>query len=336
VFEANPDHPAGLGGPPRLERLVWRVIPENSAQLTEIRVGEVDLALQPPPADIRSTAERDGIRMVQKPSRQFSFIVWNGRRAPLDDARVRRALALAIDRSEILAGLRDGLGQPGVGPIAPFHWAFADHLAPLPFAPDSARALLAAAGIRDTDGDGRVELPGGADFELEFKHYAGTSVSRDIAEAVRADLAAVGVDVSPRPVELTTLFADVTSQDRRFDMALLGWNADFRIDLRDLFHSEAVGGPYQFGSYANPELDSLLDRAGEALSREVAAPAWHRVQEILLREQPWTVIYYQTDAFLARERVRAIDMDIRGALVNVTDWWVEPRQDAGSPGDTGG
>lgn len=337
VFEANPEYPDGLGGPPRLDRLVWRVIPENSAQLTEIRVGEVDLALQPPPGEIRATADREGIRMVRKPSRQFSFIVWNGRRAPLGDARVRRALALAIDRGEILSALRDGLGQPGVGPIAPFHWAFADHLDPLPYAPDSARALLVGAGIRDTDGDGVLELPDGSDFELEFKHYAGTSVSRDVAEAVRADLAAIGVEVAARPVELTTLFADVTSPERRFDMVLLGWSADFRIDLRDLFHSDALDGPYQFGSYVSPEVDSLLDRAGSAMTREVAGPAWHRVQEVLLEEQPWTVIYYQTDAFLARDRVRALDMDIRGALVNVADWWVEAdRAEGAPPDDTGG
>ncbi|HSH45612.1 MAG TPA: ABC transporter substrate-binding protein, partial [Longimicrobiales bacterium] len=49
VFERNPDFPEGLGGPPNLDRLVWRVIPENSAQLAEIRAGEADLILQPRP-----------------------------------------------------------------------------------------------------------------------------------------------------------------------------------------------------------------------------------------------------------------------------------------------
>lgn len=323
VFEANPDYPDGLGGPPNLARLVWRVIPENSAQVAEVRVGEVDLALQPRPASVRAEAQREGLRAVLKPSRQFSFIAWNGRRPPLDDARVRRALALAIDREEILMALRSGLGEPGVSPVAPFHWAWAEELEPLPFDPDSARALLAAAAVRDTDGDRILERRDGSDFDIEIRFYAGTDFSRDVAEAVRADLAAVGVDVTTRPTELTTLFADVTSPDRQFDAALLGWAADFRLDLRDLFHSDALGGPYQFSSYANPEVDSLLDRATAEQDRERAIPLWHRIQGILLEEQPWTLLYYQTDAFLARERVRALEMDIRGALVNVADWWVE-------------
>lgn len=339
VFEANDGFPQELGGPPLLDRLVWRVIPDYSAQVTELRVGEVDLALQPRPEQVEAMAERKGIQVVLKPSRRFSFVAWNGRRPPLDDPRVRRALALAIDRNGILTGLQRGLGELAAGPVMPFHWAWANDLPPLPFDPDSARSLLGSVGIEDTDADGVLELPDGEELMLELKMPA-TSGYRDVAEAIRADLAELGVRASTRPTEVTTLFADVTSPDRRFDAALLGWSSDFRLDLRDLFHSGAVGGPYQFSSYRNLELDSLLDRATMETGRGRARPLWHRVQEILLDEQPWTLIYYQTDAFLARNRVRGLDMDIRGALVNVAAWWVESDRPEGETGasaqNTGG
>lgn len=324
VFASNPDYPEALGGPPLLDRLVWRVIPDNAAQTTELRVGEVDLALQPRPEQVRELAARPGIRAVFKPSRRFTFVAWNGRLPPLDNPNVRRALALAIDRQEILDGLRDGLGALGVGPVMPFHRAFNDALEPLPFSPDSARRLLDAAGIRDTDGDGTLELPDGRPFAVEIKLPAGNDYLRDLGEAIRADLAELGVRATTRPVEVTTLFADVTSPERRFEAALLGWTGDFRLDLRDLFHSDAMAGPYQFSSFSDPEVDSLLDRAGAEVDPDRAAPAWRRIQEILLESQPWTVIYYETEALLARGRVRNLDMDIRGALVDVKDWWVEP------------
>ncbi|MFW5947306.1 MAG: ABC transporter substrate-binding protein [Gemmatimonadota bacterium] len=333
VFEANPGYPEALGGAPLLDRLVWRVIPESSAQVTEVRVGEVDLAIHARPEQVMELADREGLRGVYRPSRQFSFIVWNARRPPLDDARVRRALALSIDREEILQGLRRGLGELAVGPVSPFHWAWADHLAPLPFEPDSARTLLDAAGIRDTDEDGVRELPSGDPFVVEIKLPAGSDYNRDMAEAIRADLETVGVRATTRPTEATTLFADILSPERRFDAALLGWEADVRLDLRDLFHSGALDGEYQFASYTNPEVDSLLDRATIEPDRERAGPLWHRVQELLLRDQPWTVLYYQTDAFLARDRLRGLDMDIRGALVHVADWWIEPAREAGASGD---
>jgi peptide/nickel transport system substrate-binding protein len=328
VFEANPEYPEGLGGPPRLDRVVWRVIPDNSAQVTELRVGEVDLALQPRPEQVVEMARREGLRLVTKPSRQFTFVVWNGRRPPLDDPLVRRALAMGIDRPEILEAFRKGLGEPAVSPVLPFHWAYDPGLAPLPFDRDSARALLASAGFEDRDGDGVLEGPDGTDLAVEVKIPAASDYIRDVAEAVRNDLEELGVRATTRPLEMATLAGDLTSGERRFDAAIMGWTADFRLDLRDLFHSETLGGPFQFASYANPEVDSLLDRAGAEPDRDRAKPAWARIQRILRDEQPWTLLYYQTDAFLARDRVRELDMDIRGALVNLPSWWIEPGEDA--------
>ena len=324
VLEANPEFPDALGGPPLLDRLVWRVVPDNAAQLMELRAGEADLVLQPRAEQIRELAERDGFAAVVKPSRQFAFIAWNGRQPPLDDPRVRRALAMAIDRDRILDGLRGGLGQIGVGPIMPFHWSFDPELEPLPHDPDSARALLERAGIRDEDGDGRLERPDGRPFAIELKLPAGNDYYRDLAEAVRSDLAAIGVTAATRPTEASTLFGELTSPERRYQAALLGWSADFRLDLHDTFHSRAVDGPYQFAAYRNARVDSLLTRAAVEIERDRAVPVWREVQEILRDEQPWTVLYYQTDGFLARERLRGMEMDIRGALTTLPGWWVEP------------
>ncbi|NIP80531.1 MAG: hypothetical protein GWM90_15445 [Gemmatimonadetes bacterium] len=63
------------------------------------------------------------------------------------------------------------------------------------------------------------------------------------------------------------------------------------------------------------------------------------MQQLLRDEQPWTVLYYRTDAFLVRERLRGVDMDIRGALVSLPGWWVEgpgPAREDAPPQDTGG
>jgi peptide/nickel transport system substrate-binding protein len=334
VFEANPAFPDGLGGPPLLDRFVWRVIPDNTAQITELRTGQVDLVLQPRPDQIRELGQRDGLRVLSKPSRQFEFIAWNGGRPPLDDARVRRALTFAIDRDRILTGIRDGLGTPAVGPVMPFHWAHDHDLPAIPFDPDSALVLLRSADIQDRDGDGRLQLPDGSPFRIEIKHPAGSPVSQDVAEAIRSDLARIGVRATARQTEATTLFADLTSPERRFDAALLGWSGDIRLDLRDTFHSRAAGGPYQFASYSNPEVDTLLDRAALESDRDRANPLWRRVQDIFREEQPWTLLYYRTDAFLARDRLQGVEMDIRGTLLTLPEWWVDGRngqEDADAP-----
>jgi peptide/nickel transport system substrate-binding protein len=329
VLEANPRFPAELGGPPRLERVVWRVLPENAAQVAEIETGNAHLILSPRADRLAELDAKPDLRALIRPSRRFIFIGWNGRRAPLNDARVRRALAMALDRWEMLQVLRGGHGEIAVGPIGSFHWAFDRNLQPLPFDTLAARKLLAEAGLRDTDRDGVVEGPNGKAFQIELKIAANNAFNGDVAEMIRADLAAVGVRVVTRPVEFATLISDISSAERQFDAVLMGWEADFRIGMRDLFHSAALGGDFQLASYRNPEVDHILDETAQLLDRDEALLQWHRLQQILRDEQPWTVLWYAPELYVVKESVQGVTMDIRGAFVSLPRWWIAESAVAG-------
>ena len=338
VFEANPDFPAELGGRPWIDRVIWRVVPDALVQTTELQTGTVDV-LMIPPADrftaLDSLAEVVG---VVKPSRQYAFIGWNHRRGALGDPRVRRALSHAVDRQDVLRTIRSGYGELAVGPIAPQHWAFDSTLTPLPFSPDSARALLAAAGISDRDGDGRLELPDGTPFRIELKFPATSAPNRDLAALVDSDLEDLGVTLDQQPVDFGTMVQDFTGAARNFDAILLAWESDVRVNLRDIFHGAAVNGPFQFAGYRNARVDTLIDRIQVTTSREQAQPLYDELQRILRAEQPWTFLYYYPELFLMRDRVRNVHMDTRGALVNVTEWWLSgPTVPAAAapPGDSG-
>ncbi len=326
VFEANADFPEALGGRPWLDRVVWRVISENAAQVIELRTGSADLILAPRAESLVQLEAEPGIRAIVKPSRQYHFIGWNGQKKPLDDPRVRRALTMAIDRDRILHVLRNGRGTLAAGPIGPFHWAFPDSVTPLPFDTTTARALLAEAGLRDSNGDGVLERPDGSTFEITLKMQAANAFNADVAEMVQADLARVGVRVLPRPTEFSTLIADISSPARNFDAVIMGWEAGFRIDLRGTFHSASLGGPFQLASYGNPAMDVLLDSLDVLLDRGQALPRWHRVQRTLRDEQPWTFLWYVPNLFAIRERVRGVVMDERGAFINLPQWWVADAQ----------
>lgn len=326
VFEANPSFPQELGGRPYLDRLVWRVVPENPAQLTEVLSGNADLMISTRADQVKQHDPAADLRGIIKPSRKYDFIAWNGKRPPFDNPRVRKALTLAIDRKEILDALRGGFGELAAGPIAPFHWAFDASLRPLPYDTAAARAILTELGFRDRNGDGILEDERGKRFVFSITIPAGVDFSRDVAEMVRADLEAVGVRMTTRQLEANTLIGDIFSPERRFDATILRWEADFRIGLYDLFHSAALNDPYQFASYSNPEVDRIIDQAPLISDRERAFPMWKRLQEIMRDEQPWTFMFYLPELYLMRERVRGADMDIRGTFVNVQRWWVQSAQ----------
>ncbi len=321
VFEANERFPKDLGKP-HLRGLVLRIIPEASAQAVELQTGSVHLATGVPVEQYKQLDADSSLRGLVRESRQYGFIPWNAKRPPLNDARVRRALTMAIDRADIVNALRAGQGAPATGPVGRYHWAYNTDLGPLPYAPDSARALLAQAGLRDRNGDGVLEKADGSAWQIELKVPAGSSFFRDAAEMIRADLAEVGVRIVPRTLDFNTIVGDITSPERNFDAALMGWENDLRLNFHDMFHSSAINGPYQFGSYRNPAVDSIIDQASAQTDRTRAIPLWLRFQSILRDEQPWTFIHYQPDLYVAREDLQGTDMDIRGAFVNVSRWWI--------------
>ena len=326
IFEANPDYPEALGGRPNVDRLVWRVIPDNTAQATALRTGEIDLAVAPRSTDLRQLDAEPNIHAIQKPANNYFFIGWNGLRPPLDDARVRRALSMAIDRQEILTALRAGYGTLAAGPISPHHWAYDPSVQPLPFSVDSARALLAQIGLTDRDGDGFVERANGRELTIELKYPAQNPFNADVAEMVRADLAAAGVRVEPRATEFGTMIEDVMSPERNFDAVQLGWVSDLNLNgLRDLFHSDNIGEGFQSASYSNPEVDSLLDRASTTVDRDEARPIWRRVQEVLREEQPWTFMFYYMELFAARDWLHTPELDVRGTMADIGEWWIDPQ-----------
>lgn len=334
VFEANPNFPEGLGGRPYLDRVVWRVIPDAQAQVTELRAGTVDLVYGVRADQLAELDARPDLRAVVRPTRKYQFIGWNTRRWPLGDPRVRRALSLAIDRETMLHALRGGYGQLAIGPIEPSHWAFADDLEPLPHDPDAARALLAEAGFADRDGDGVLEDATGAEFSISL-HTPNTEYNRNVAEKVQSDLARVGVRLEVRLLDFATVIGDVFSDRRAFDAVILAWEAGLRPgELRDLFHSARLDGQFQISSYANPEVDRIIDEASRITERAAAAPLWRRLQEILRDEQPWTFLYYTPDLYVVNERVRGVTMNVHGTFETLARWWKVPER--GSPVAAGG
>lgn len=322
VLEANPSFPSALGGRPHLDRVVWRVVPESAAQLAELRTGNAHVATSPRAQQLPALRADPRVRVVEAPSNSYAFIGWNAADPALGDDRVRRALTHAIDRQAILDGLRGGFGEVAFGPVPPGHWGHHPGLRPLPHDTARARALLEEAGWVDRDGDGVRESAAGEPLSVTLKIPAGIDFSRDVAEVVRGDLADVGVRLETRPLEAATLFDDITAEPKRFEAVLLTLAADFRLDLRDTFHGEAVGQPFQLSSWSSEEADRTMDRLSAARTREEALPLWHALQEQLQEGQPWTFLYYAPTLLAISSDLEGVVVDPRGIFVTLPQWWL--------------
>jgi peptide/nickel transport system substrate-binding protein len=330
VFEANEDFPESLGGRPYLDRLVYRFIPEPTTKFTELLTGALDVYIIVPPAQIAEIEASDNAKIVTHENRGYAFINWNGRRPLFSDPIERRALTLAINRQDIVNVVRGGLGTLATGSIPPFHWAYDAELEPLPYDPAAARLLLDEAGWVDSDGDGVRERHGiRASFELRTNQ---NPTREDIMTLVQANLADVGIEVTTRVQEDQSMGRDIMGPQRNFDAFVLGLQTEFNIDDRRLFSCATPEGPFHWAGYCNPRVDEILGQVVEMSDRSQSLPLWYEYQEIIQRDQPYTFLYYDVRANGVSTRVHGVEMDIRGELQSVHDWWIAPtdRRLAGS------
>jgi ABC-type transport system substrate-binding protein len=130
------------------------------------------------------------------------------------------------------------------------------------------------------------------------------------------------VRLVPRGLEFGTLIEDVTSPERNFQASIFAFETDFKLVLHDMLHSRAINNPYQFASYRNPTVDTLLDRLARTTLRDAAIPMWRQLQTIIRDEQPMTFLFYFPDLMAAREELKGQRGDIRGLLFNVENWWL--------------
>jgi peptide/nickel transport system substrate-binding protein len=324
VFEANRAFPAGLGGRPFLDRYVFRVIEEAPTLLAELQTGNVDVYVGLLPHYATSVEENPNLTVVAYPYRAVLFAGWNGRIPKLSDPRVRRALTVGTNRHQIVEGVRQGVGTVVNTAVPVTHWAYDSTLSDsFPYDPDQARALLAEAGWEDRDGDGIRENQEGDALSIDFL-YNPNQERQEVAEIMQAQLREVGVDLRPRGMELNAFLSTIFSPERQFEGFLLAWESEFRLDERNLFHSEAVDGPYGFSGIQDTVLDRYLDTLQLITDREEARPFWREYQLRLMAIHPYTFLYSYYRQNGVNRRLRGAVMDVRGDWQNIREWWIAP------------
>ncbi len=325
VFQANPGFPEGLGGRPYVDRLVHRIIPEQTTLLTEFLTGGIQVFVGAQPDQVSEMEDNPSVQLMTFDHREAAFVAWNSRRPQLSDARVRRALTLGVDRAGIVEAVLQGYGTVANSTVPPAYWQYDPSVLPdMPYDPDRARALLDEAGWKDRDGDGVRENAKGEPLHITIKYNQGSRQRQSIAELMQAQLRQIGVDIDVRVVDVLTLRQQLFTPERDFDGVVLSWVVEFRLDDRDLFDSKRIDGPWALSGTRNPELDRLLDTLQTVVDRRAAKPLWDKYQRLLVEEQPYTFLYFVRRIMAVRNSVHGVHVDARGEWQSAPEWWMDP------------
>ena len=321
TFARNDVFPASMGGPPALAGFVVAVVDEATTKFAGLASGELDVAGISP--TMASLVARDAtLQLLTYPVLFGTALCFNTTRAPFNDARVRRAVALSIERPRIVKIALAGFGRPASTPIPPE--------SPLWWTPrvqrDTAHAdaLLDAAGWqRGADGQ---RVRNGAPFAVELLTVgSGDNVAEQL---VQSDLAARGITVTVRQTEMGSFLTAARATRKAFDMLITGIPGDLSFSwVTAMFHGTQRGGTLDYTGFHSTGLDSLLARAAVAPDGVERSAAWRDVQVALDSLAPATWLYHSRGLQGLSRRVRGAHMDLRGELVTLHEWRLASRGD---------
>ena len=321
VLEANPDY---FEGRPYLNRVVYRIIPDQSTIFLELKAQNIDMSTLTPTQYRRQTdypAFLKAFNRYKYLANAYSYLGFNLRDPRFQDKRVRQAIAYAINKQEIIDGVLLGLGRPAVGPYKPGTWWYDPNVKTYPFDPEKAKQLLAEAGWKDRNADG-ILTKDGQPFSFTIRTNQGNQVRQDTAEIIQRRLRAVGIDVKIHVVEWAA-FLNTFIRKRDFEAIVLGWGLGLDPDQFEVWNSKMTG-PDELNhiGYQNPAVDTLLEEGRRTFDIEKRKKIYARFQEILAEDQPVVFLYVPDALPVVASRVKGIEPAPAGIAYNFIKWYV--------------
>lgn len=350
-------NPTYYKGAPKVDGWIYRILPDAPGVLNALDTGDADIGSAQPEqiSDLGSrirggaplriaTFESTslawlGMNMAdpQNPQPGWTDLDGNGAfdegepdltQTPhpvLGDIAVRRAIAQAIDYEGIIGSVVYGQGRLAVSNVVPaFGWAYNDALVQVRYDPTAAAALLAQAGWRDSDGDGKLERQG-RPLKLRLLTNAGNTVRTSIATILSDNMERLGFQIEMEILEFGAVIDKLLGQD--FDLVVFGTDSPPDPDdssswrFRDDFPGE--GG--NFVSYQSPAVERLFSasRSATGCDRATRGELFKQIQRQLFEDLPYVFLYIPLDNRVWSTRLHGLDPGPWSMYHNIETWTVD-------------
>ena len=306
IIERNPDY---WGEKALVDRVVFKVVPEEGARMIALQTGDADMVLLPSPPQLPALKRDPKFTVHEVVGGRVVFVGMHAGLPPLDDVRVRQAILHAVDRKTILDNIMEGSAVAAQGVLAPGVFGFKDMQLDqaYPFDRARAKALLAQAGW--APGPDGIMQKGGQRLSLTWIAARGRYLKDgEITEVVQAMLKEVGVEARVEFREWATVFTQFRGNPLNQHLFTLGWvtaTVDADFSLYPLFHSKQVPPTgWNTSRYSNPRVDALVEQARRSLSPPERERLYGEVQDILVKEMVWIPVYNTKEIVVTRAHVK--------------------------------
>ncbi|MFS0784691.1 ABC transporter substrate-binding protein [Bacillus sp. 1P06AnD] len=280
---------------PKLDSVIFKVIPENSARLNALNSGEADIIEGVNFSDLPSIEGNDKLQVFKRPSLNTAYLGLTNTRGPLKDKLVRQALNYAVDKSAIIDAFYAGAAEPAINPMPPVVAGYNTEVKDYEYNPEKAKELLKQAGYEK-----------GFSIELWAMPVARPYMpdGQKIAEAIQADFEKVGVKAKIVTYEWAT-YLDKAAKGEA-DAFLLGWtgdNGDADNFLYVLLDQDSIGSN-NYTYYKNPKVHELLTAAQKTVNEEERDKLYKEAQVLIKEDAPWIPLVHSQPVLAGSSKVK--------------------------------
>ncbi|MGH7736904.1 MAG: peptide ABC transporter substrate-binding protein [Candidatus Tyrphobacter sp.] len=314
-------------GRPRVARLDIRIVADPNTNLVLLRSGQIDFNLLAP-VQWEIVRNVPDLRFVRVPTAVVAGISINTSHPPLDDVRVRRAIAMSIDRAGITR--RITLGNYVVtNAIQPqFSWAFDPRVAQPRYDPRAADALFDAAGWRR--GRDGMRARDGKPLSLVYVAFPETASGVRIADEIAEELHLRGVAVEIKSISNAQLFLPVTGTLAmgNYDLAYVPWTMGSDPDDSSVL---TCGAPANYMRWCDRRVDALESQALGATSQTQRKALYARIERIVAQQVPILYLFNARYIYAYRSRLLNFHPNAFVPTWNAYDWSLEPGKSPSAP-----
>jgi peptide/nickel transport system substrate-binding protein len=321
-----------LGARPFIDKIVFKILPDYTSRLTDLKTGDIDFMEGIKPEDVKSLSLYQNLKTLALNGRNYEFICWSNidnkvyqkthqiKPHPLfGNKNVRKALTLAIDRQEIIDGFLGDYGSICNGPISPiFKWAYNTSIKPYQYDKQKAQQILADEGWIDHNNNGIIDKDG-KEFEFSLYINAGNPRREFAANMIKNFLKKVGIEVKIEKLEWNLFETKIIH--RELDAFINGMGVSSEINPFEFWYSDFKKAPMNDPGFRNKRVDELIQK-GNKLKPLEAAPCWKEFQEIIHDEQPCTFLYWYANIIGYNNRVKNLKSNIWDSYNQITSWWL--------------
>jgi len=301
---------------PSFNRILWKIIQNDSARLTTFRNGDID-SYSARPVEYQTLKNDPQIKAkslnfeYMPPIAGYNYIGWNqarsGKPTPFADIKVRQAMTYLTDVNRIIKDVFLNYSEPAVSPFSQTSKQHDNNLQPYAYDLNKAKSLLQQAGYEDRNGDGVLENKSGSKFEFKLTYLESSEDTKRMVLLLKDLYAKAGVRLIPFPQEWPVMLENLDKKD--FDAITLGWTSGIETDLYQMFHSSQMkdNGDNRI-SYSNPKLDKLIEEARRTVDENKRMPLWQQAEHILYEDQPYTFLMRRKNLLFVDKRIHNLKM----------------------------